>query len=55
MREKQVSKKKGNAVSLKNTVLYFRYLAGLNSQNLPHRGPKDPSSYIEFGDYESNV
>ena len=24
-------KKKGNAVSLKNTVLYFRYLAGLNS------------------------
>ena len=55
MREKQVSKKKGNAVSLKNTVLYFRYLAGLNSQNLPHRGPKDPSSYIEFGDYASNV
>ena len=52
--EKLVSKK-GTAVSLKNAVLYFRYLAGLNSQNLPHRGPKDPSSYIELGDYESNV
>jgi hypothetical protein len=53
MREKHVSKK-GQCRFFERAML-FQYLAGLNSQKLPHRGPKDPSCYIEFGDYESNV